>query len=89
MRTEYVSYVHLELRSNILTSTSHTKTSIPFQDGVLTAKIETPEDIYHIEPSWRHLDTNDTQEMIAYRESDVMFSWEQPDENDFVPPKVS
>ena len=55
----------------------------------MTAKIETPEDIYHIEPSWRHLDTNDTQEMIAYRESDVMFSWEQPDENDFVPPKVS
>jgi disintegrin and metalloproteinase domain-containing protein 17 len=60
------------------------------QDGVLTAKIETPEDTYHIEPSWRHLGTNDTQTMIAYRESDILFSWNQPDEEtDFVPPKAS
>ena len=33
----------------------------------MTAKIETPEDVYVIEPSWRHLPTNDTQQMIAYR----------------------
>lgn len=26
-----------------------------FQDGMLTAKIETKNEIYHIEPSWRHL----------------------------------
>ena len=25
------------------------------QDGMLTAKIETKNEIYHIEPSWRHL----------------------------------
>ena len=33
----------------------------------MTAKIETPEDTYVIEPSWRHLPTNDTQQMIAYK----------------------
>ena len=44
-------------------------------DGVLTAKIETPEETYHIEPSWRHLDPEDNQSMIAYRESDVILSW--------------
>ena len=44
-------------------------------DGILTAKIETPEETYHIEPSWRHLDPDDDQSMIAYRESDVILSW--------------
>ena len=61
---------------------------IDFQDGVLTAKIDTPLDTYHIEPSWRHLDTNDTSQMIAYRESDIMFSWNQPDSQQFKPTKV-
>lgn len=41
----------------------------------MTAKIETPEETYHIEPSWRHLDPKDDQSMIAYRESDVILSW--------------
>ena len=41
----------------------------------MTAKIETPEETYHIEPSWRHLDPEDNQSMIAYRESDVILSW--------------
>jgi disintegrin and metalloproteinase domain-containing protein 17 len=58
------------------------------QDGVITANIETKEDIYHIEPSWRHLPDTDDQTMIAYRESDIKFSWTEPDENDVIPPKV-
>ena len=28
--------------------------TVHLEDGLLTAKIETPEDTYHIEPSWRH-----------------------------------
>ncbi len=54
------------------------RAAVHLEDGVMTAKIETPEDVYMIEPSWRHLPTNDTQQMIAYRESDVKFSWTQP-----------
>ena len=45
----------------------------------MTAKIETPEETYHIEPSWRHLDPSDDQSMIAYRESDVILSWTNKD----------
>ena len=52
--------------------------SLIIQDGVLTAKIETPSETYHIEPSWRHLGDNDTQAMIAYKESDILFSWDTP-----------
>ena len=37
--------------------------------GVLTAKIETPDETYHIEPSWRHLDPTDDKSMIAYKVS--------------------
>ena len=58
------------------------------EDGVITANIETPQDVYHIEPSWRHLPDTDDQTMIAYKESDIKFSWTQPDINNFVPPKV-
>ena len=43
------------------------RAAVHLEDGVMTAKIETPEDVYVIEPSWRHLPTNDTQQMIAYR----------------------
>ena len=28
--------------------------TVHLENGLLTAKIETPEDTYHIEPSWRH-----------------------------------
>ena len=51
------------------------RATVHLEDGMLTAKIETPEDIYHIEPSWRHL-TNDKNkspdQMIVYKESDVI-----------------
>ena len=32
--------------------------TVHLEDGLLTAKIETPEDTYHIEPSWRHFSGN-------------------------------
>ena len=44
--------------------------SVHLEDGLMTAKIETPEEIYHIEPSWRHFSTK--KSMIAYKESDVI-----------------
>ena len=47
------------------------KTQIIFKvhidEGVITANIRTDEDVYHIEPSWRHLPESDQQTMIAYR----------------------
>lgn len=47
--------------------------SVHLEDGLLTAKIETPEETYHIEPSWRHLaEPKTSQVMIAYKESDVI-----------------
>ena len=60
------------------------------EDGVLTAKIETPDEIYHIEPSWRHLEgeSSGSKSMIAYKESDIKFSWNYPNEENFTPPKV-
>ncbi|CAB4064451.1 ADAM17 [Lepeophtheirus salmonis] len=65
------------------------RATVHMEKGMITAKIETPEDTYHIEPSWRHLKDTDEQTMIAYRESDVNFSWNLPDsKTGFVPQKV-
>merc|ERR1711899_708929 len=57
-------------------------------EGMITAKIETPEETYHIEPSWRHISDSDPETMIAYKESDINFSWTQEDFEGFLPPKV-
>ena len=64
------------------------KAQVHMEDGVITANIKTKEDIYHIEPAWRHLPESDQETMIAYKESDIKFSWEEPDEHNFIPPKV-
>ena len=67
------------------------KAAVHMEDGVMTAKIVTPEDTYHVEPSWRHFadgENDDKRSMIAYKESDVLYSWNQPNADDFVPPKV-
>ncbi|PNF41049.1 ADAM 17-like protease [Cryptotermes secundus] len=50
---------------------------VHLEDGVMTATIYTPEEMYHIEPSWRHLPHMGNQSMIAYRESDIYFTWNQ------------
>lgn len=49
--------------------------SIHLEDGVMTGIIQTPQETYHIEPSWRHLPNSDNRTMITYRSSDVKFSW--------------
>jgi len=64
----YDGRVYGEMRSR---ATVH----MDVNSGVLTAKIETPDETYHIEPSWRHLDPSDEKSMIAYKESDVVLSW--------------
>ena len=64
------------------------KAQVHMEDGVITANIKTKDDIYHIEPAWRHLPDQDQETMIAYKESDIKFSWTEPDENAFTPPKV-
>ena len=50
------------------------RATVHLEDGMLTAKIETPEETYHIEPSWRHLtkDNESPDQMIVYKESDVI-----------------
>ncbi|CAG5059197.1 unnamed protein product [Parnassius apollo] len=44
-------------------------------DGVITGIIHTPDETYHIEPSWRHLPDQQDGTMITYRSSDIRFSW--------------
>ena len=36
-------------------------------EGMITAKIETPMETYHIEPSWRHITDSQPETMIAYK----------------------
>ena len=64
------------------------KAQVHMEDGVITATIKTKEDLFHIEPAWRHLAESDQETMIAYKESDIKFSWTEPDENKNIPPKV-
>ncbi|XP_050667857.1 ADAM 17-like protease isoform X2 [Leptidea sinapis] len=44
-------------------------------NGVITGIIHTPDETYHIEPSWRHLPHSDDKTMITYRSSDIRYSW--------------
>lgn len=49
--------------------------SAHIEEGVLTASIRTPEDLYIIEPSWRHLPDDSNASMIVYRGSDAKLTW--------------
>ena len=42
------------------------------EDGMMTGRISTRDDVYHVEPAWRHVANADHGTMIAYRESDVL-----------------
>ena len=64
------------------------KAQVHMEEGVITATIRTKEDLFHIEPAWRHLAKSDQETMIAYKESDIKFSWTEPDKENFIPPKV-
>lgn len=46
------------------------------ENGVLTASVVLPNEIYHIEPSWRHFSHLTDRHMLAYRSSDILFSWD-------------
>ncbi|KAL4710957.1 hypothetical protein ACJJTC_017922 [Scirpophaga incertulas] len=48
-----------------------------YEDGVVTGIIHTPDETYHIEPSWRHIPNHDKKTMITYRSSDIRFSWSE------------
>lgn len=49
------------------------------ENGILTASVVLPGETYHIEPSWRHLGHLSDKHMIAYKQSDIKFSWEDVD----------
>lgn len=73
-------------------SSSHVSAHI--DDGnVLTATIILPDETYHIEPSWRHLERHipegSDKHMVAYKASDVKLSWDNHENDDehFVPGK--
>ncbi|XP_063367896.1 ADAM 17-like protease [Cydia amplana] len=51
------------------------------EDGLITGIIHTPDETYHIEPSWRHLPDLDDKTMITYRGSDIRFSWANSDDD--------
>uniref|UniRef100_A0A182JMQ5 Uncharacterized protein n=1 Tax=Anopheles atroparvus TaxID=41427 RepID=A0A182JMQ5_ANOAO len=73
------SIVHMD-RSNFFKGRvfgemeSHVNAHI--DDGVMTASVVLPDETYHIEPSWRHLPHLSDKHMIAYRTSDIKFSWD-------------
>uniref|UniRef100_A0A2A4JRN8 ADAM 17-like protease n=1 Tax=Heliothis virescens TaxID=7102 RepID=A0A2A4JRN8_HELVI len=58
------------------------------EDGLITGIIHTPEETYHIEPSWRHLPHIDDKTMITYRSSDIHFSWKAAEEAKGTKPRV-
>ncbi|XP_066152837.1 ADAM 17-like protease isoform X1 [Euwallacea fornicatus] len=55
---------------------SNSHVNMHIEEGVLTGNIHMPDDIYHIEPSWRHIPGHDNQTMITYKQSDIKFSWD-------------
>ncbi|KAK7493003.1 hypothetical protein BaRGS_00015733 [Batillaria attramentaria] len=42
-----------------------------FEDGILSASVHFPSEVYVVEPAWRHLPPSDNYTMIVYRASDV------------------
>lgn len=59
------------------------------EDGVMTGNIHMPDDIYHIEPSWRHIAEHDNRTMITYKQSDIKFSWDPENlPNDYATPRM-
>ncbi|CAB3364677.1 Hypothetical predicted protein [Cloeon dipterum] len=64
---------------------SHAQVHLNNDTGEITATIHLPHDSYHVEPSWRHFKEEDHLEegrMLAYRSSDVKFSWEHDENGD-------
>lgn len=62
---------------------SHVSAHIDFDEGnIVTATIVLPEEVYHIEPSWRHLPDSTDRHMVAYKASDVKLSWNEHDHAD-------
>lgn len=53
--------------------------SVHIDDNLITGTINLPEETYHIEPAWRHLDESDNQTMIFYKKSDVNLNWSPDD----------
>lgn len=49
------------------------------EDGVMMGSIHLPDEVYHVEPSWRHLADLDNRTMITYKESDIKLSWDHSD----------
>ncbi|XP_026325976.1 ADAM 17-like protease [Hyposmocoma kahamanoa] len=45
------------------------------EDGVITGIIHTPDETYHIEPSWRHIPHLGDKTMITYKSSDIKLIW--------------
>ncbi|XP_045450383.1 ADAM 17-like protease [Melitaea cinxia] len=76
------SVVHIDY-DNFYTGRVFGETSsdvrLHIEDGVITGIIHTPDETYHIEPSWRHLSHLDDKTMITYRSSDIRFSWSSSD----------
>lgn len=68
----YEGYVDGEIASEV---------SAHMEDGLMTATITTPEDVFYVEPSWRHLSDAKNESMIAYRGSDVKHTWEDQPPN--------
>ncbi|XP_037292414.1 ADAM 17-like protease isoform X2 [Manduca sexta] len=57
------------------------------EDGIITGIIHTPDETYHIEPSWRHLPHLDDKTMITYRSSDMRL-WSNTEKPEETKPRI-
>ncbi|KAJ1521968.1 hypothetical protein ONE63_002298 [Megalurothrips usitatus] len=80
-----VSINHEDFYEGRLFGETNSHVSAHLEDGMMTASIHVGDETYHIEPSWRHLPHLGNESMIAYRASDIRYSWHQPHENSDTP----
>uniref|UniRef100_T1J977 ADAM 17-like protease n=1 Tax=Strigamia maritima TaxID=126957 RepID=T1J977_STRMM len=68
-KKEYLSIDHETFYEGRIFGEKNSHASVHYEDGLLTASIQSQDDMYVIEPAWRHLDDNIS--MIAYKTSDM------------------
>ncbi|KAK3922858.1 ADAM 17-like protease [Frankliniella fusca] len=75
-----VSINHEDFYEGRLFGETNSHVSAHLEDGIMTASIHVGDETYHIEPSWRHLPHLGNESMIAYRASDIQYSWHKSDQ---------
>ncbi|KAK3096239.1 hypothetical protein FSP39_024834, partial [Pinctada imbricata] len=69
--TEHIQLDLSQFFSGRLKDEERSKVDVHWEEGLMIASIVTEDDMYFVEPSWRHTLDIDNQSMIAYRKSDL------------------